>query len=186
MPPVEPMQDTHTTTAVPWDEAGHLEVLTFDLGGETFAVEAVLVREILDLLPETRVPGAAALVRSVVNFRGKIIPIADLAQAFAMPSAEATLDSRIVVIEIALAGEPLQIGIRTDKVHEVTTLAQTAAEEPPAVGMRWRRHFVRTLVRRPEGVVVLPDLHAIFAAHLGGDALHRPDVPTLAAAGATR
>lgn len=166
MPPVEPMQDTHIQS-VPWDEAGRLEVLTFDLGEETFAIEAVLVREILDLLPETRVPGAAPLVRSVVNFRGKIIPIADLRQAFAMEPAEATLDSRIVVIEIALAGEPLQIGIRTDKVHEVATLDHAAAEEPPAVGMRWRRHFVRTLVRRPAGIVVLPDLHAIFAEQIG-------------------
>jgi purine-binding chemotaxis protein CheW len=112
------------------------------------------------------------LVHSVVNFRGKIIPIADLRQAFAMEPAEATtLDSRIVVIEIALGDEPLQIGIRTDKVHEVATLARTASEEPPAVGMRWRRQFVRTLVRRPDGVIVLPDLHAIFATHLGiGDA----------------
>lgn len=169
MPLVETMQDTHPQSAVPWDDAGRLEVLTFELGGETFAVEAVLVREILDLLPETRVPGAAPLVRSVVNFRGKIIPIADLRQAFAMEPAEATLDSRIVVIEIALDGEPLQIGIRTDKVHEVTTLDQSASEEPPVVGMRWRRAFVRTLVRRPAGVVVLPDLHAIFAAHIGSD-----------------
>jgi purine-binding chemotaxis protein CheW len=38
--------------------------------------------------------------------------------------------------------------------------------------MRWRRAFVRTLVRRPGGIVVLPDLPAIFATHLGiGDAL---------------
>lgn len=172
MPPVEPMQDTQPPPTVPWDEAGHLEVLTFDLGEETFAIEAVLVREILDLLPETRVPGAAPLVRSVVNFRGKIIPIADLRQAFAMPPAEAaTLDSRIVVIEIALGSEPLQIGIRTDKVHEVATLEERAAEAPPVVGMRWRRQFVRTLVRRPAGVVVLPDLHAIFAEQLGDTAV---------------
>ncbi|MGC6766835.1 hypothetical protein, partial [Escherichia coli] len=75
----------------------------------------------------------------------------------------------IVVIEIPLAGEPLQIGIRTDKVHEVATLTQADAEEPPAVGMRWRRHFVRTLVRRQDAVVVLPDLHAIFADLLGED-----------------
>jgi purine-binding chemotaxis protein CheW len=163
------MQETTPQNAVPWDETGHLEVLTFDLGEETFALEAVLVREILDLLPETRVPGAAPLVRSVVNFRGKIIPIADLRQAFAMAPAEgATLDSRIVVIEIALAGEPLQIGIRTDKVHEVATLDQADSEEPPAVGMRWRRQFVRTLVRRPAGIIVLPDLHAIFAQQIGG------------------
>lgn len=167
MQPVDAMQEALTTTATPWDEAGNLEVLTFDLGEETFAVEAMMVREILDLLPETAVPGAAALVRSVVNFRGKIIPIADLRLAFAMPAAEATLDSRIVVIEIALDDEPTQIGIRTDKVHEVTTLAQRDAEAPPAVGMRWRRDFVRELVRRPGGVVVLPDLPAIFATHTG-------------------
>ncbi|NJB98513.1 chemotaxis signal transduction protein, partial [Sphingomonas trueperi] len=54
-----------------------------------------------------------------------------------------------------------------DKVHEVATLAESASEEPPAVGMRWRRQFVRTLVRRDDGVVVLPDLHAIFAAFIG-------------------
>lgn len=157
------------TTATAWDEAGNLEVLTFDLGEETFAVEAMLVREILDLLPATRVPGAPPLVHSVVNFRGKIIPIADLRLAFGMAKADDTLDSRIVVIELAIDGEPTQIGIRTDKVHEVTTLHQSASEPPPAVGMRWRRDFVRELVRRPAGVVVLPDLAVIFATH-GSDA----------------
>lgn len=155
-------------TVTQWDAAGNLEVLTFNLGEETFALEATLVREILDLLPETRVPGAAPLLGSVVNFRGKIIPIADLRLAFAMPAAEATVDSRIVVIEIETDGEVFQIGIRTDKVHEVATLQRDASEEPPAVGMRWRRAFVRELVRRGDGVVVLPDLAAIFRSPVGG------------------
>jgi purine-binding chemotaxis protein CheW len=154
-------------TATQWDGEGRLEVLTFNLGEETFALEATLVREILDLLPETRVPGAAPLLGSVVNFRGKIIPIADLRLAFAMPAAEATLDSRIVVIETEAEGEAFQIGIRTDKVHEVATLDRAASEEPPAVGMRWRRDFVRELVRRQDGVVVLPDLAAIFRSLTG-------------------
>ncbi|WP_448663884.1 chemotaxis protein CheW [Sphingomonas sp. CJ20] len=151
-----------------WDAAGGLEVLTFDLGGETFALEAVLVREILDLLPETAVPGALPLVGSVVNFRGKIIPIADLRLAFGMPAAEATVDSRIVVIEIDAEGEQLQLGVRTDKVHEVATLHKADAEDAPAVGMRWRREYVRELVRRDEGVIVLPDLTAIFNVLTGG------------------
>ncbi|MBO9723407.1 MAG: chemotaxis protein CheW [Novosphingobium sp.] len=154
-------------TSTQWDGEGRLEVLTFNLGEETFALEATLVREILDLLPETRVPGAAPLLGSVVNFRGKIIPIADLRLAFAMPAAEATLDSRIVVIETEAEGETFQIGIRTDKVHEVATLDRAASEEPPAVGMRWRRDFVRELVRRQDGVVVLPDLAAIFRSLTG-------------------
>ncbi|KPH66300.1 MULTISPECIES: chemotaxis protein CheW [Novosphingobium] len=161
----DPFQDQAATR---WDAAGQLEVLTFNLGEETFALEATLVREILDLLPETRVPGAAPLLGSVVNFRGKIIPIADLRLAFAMPAAEATVDSRIVVIETEAEGETFQIGIRTDKVHEVTTLRQSASESPPAVGLRWRRDFVRELVRRQDGVVVLPDLAAIFRSLVGG------------------
>lgn len=165
------MQDSNRTQ---WDESGQLEVLTFDLQGETFALEAVLVREILDLLPETAVPGAMPLVASVVNFRGKIIPIADLRLAFDMPPAESTVDSRIVVIETGVDGETMQIGIRTDKVHEVATLHRDASEEPPAVGMRWRRDYVRELVRAPDGVVVLPDLTAIFHSLAGDGDLGAP------------
>ena len=52
--------------------------LTFDLHGETFALEAELVREVLDLLPETPVPGAQPHVSAVINFRGRIIPLIDL------------------------------------------------------------------------------------------------------------
>ena len=158
------------STPTVWDAQGNLEVLTFDLGDETFALEAVLVCEILDLLPSAAVPGAHPLVGSVVNYRGKIIPIADLRIAFAMPSAEDSVDSRIVVIELEVAGEATLIGLRTDKVHEVATLRRDASEEPPAVGMRWRRDFVRELVRRGDQVVVLPDLPAIFNLLTGGDA----------------
>jgi purine-binding chemotaxis protein CheW len=170
VPLVEPMEESKTQ----WDAAGCLEVLTFDLGSETFALEAVLVREILDLLPETAVPGALPLVGSVVNFR-----IADLRLAFGMPAAVTTVDSRIVVIEIDIHGELVQLGIRTDKVHEVATLREADAEEPPAVGMRWRRAYVRELVRRQEGVIVLPDLAAIFevVADAGDVAAGGPLVP---------
>lgn len=150
-----------------WDEDGLLEVLTFDIGEETFALEAVMIREILDLLPETAVPGASPLVGSIVNFRGKIIPIADLRHAFAMPVEAPTIDSRIVVIETEFGGEAHHVGVRTDKVHEVTTLHRADAAEPPAVGMRWRRDFIRELVRRAEGVIVLPDLPAIFQSITG-------------------
>ncbi|MGO7205380.1 chemotaxis protein CheW, partial [Rhizobium ruizarguesonis] len=77
-----------------WSYAEEVEVLTFDLNGETFALEAVIVQEILDLLPETAVPGSQPFVASVINFRGKVIPLADLRLAFGMEAAEATIDSR--------------------------------------------------------------------------------------------
>lgn len=167
-----PLHDMEDLAQIDWSVDGELEVLTFDLQSETFAIEAVLVREILDLLPETAVPGANALVSSVVNFRGKIIPIADLRLSFGFARTDATMDSRIVVIELATDNGPIQVGIRTDKVHEVATLLRDASEPPPAVGLRWRRDYIRAMVRRPGGVVVLPNLAAIFNPLLGGKIAH--------------
>lgn len=161
-----PQDETpHMAGATPWDETGQLEVLTFDVGDECLAIEAVSIREILDLLPETRVPGAPDLAASVVNFRGKIIPIADLRVAFGMPrDAEqaASTDHRIIVIETAIDDEPTTIGLYTSKVHEVTTLNQANSSKPPAVGVRWRRDYARELVRQLDTVIILPDLDVIF------------------------
>jgi purine-binding chemotaxis protein CheW len=147
-----------------WSYAEEVEVLTFDLNGETFALEAVIVQEILDLLPETAVPGSQPFVASVINFRGKVIPLADLRLAFGMEAAEATIDSRIIVIEIDLQGEPTLVGLRTDKVNEVTTLAKSASEAPPSVGMRWRADYINCLVKRGGEFIILPNLQAIFSS----------------------
>ena len=149
-------------TAPGWTGAEQVEVLTFELNGELFALGAVLVQEIIDLAPETAVPGAGAFAGAVINFRGKVIPLADLRVAFDLERRAPTIDSRIVVIEIDLGGEPTLVGLRTDKVHEVTTLARADSEAPPSVGMRWRADFIQSLVKREGEFIVVPDLQAIF------------------------
>ena len=153
---------TETATAPGWTGAELVEVLTFELKGELFALGAVLVQEIMDLVPETVVPGAGAFAGAVINFRGKVIPLADLRVAFGLERGEPTIDSRIVVIEIDLDGEPTLVGLRTDKVHEVTTLARADSEAPPSVGMRWRPEFIQCLVKREGEFIVVPDLQTIF------------------------
>ncbi|MDR3508343.1 MAG: chemotaxis protein CheW [Caulobacteraceae bacterium] len=156
-------QDRDDKATIAWGPLGQIEVLTFDLQGETFALEAAMVQEILDMAPATAVPNASPIVGGVINFRGKVIPLADLRLAFGMAADSDTIDSRIIVIEMEIDEEPTLIGLRTDKVHEVTTLAQTAAEPPPSVGMRWRADYVRQLVKRNGEFIVLPNLNAIFA-----------------------
>ncbi|NBB63268.1 chemotaxis protein CheW [Pseudomonas sp. ODNR1LW] len=156
---------TEAATAPGWAGADEVEVLTFELNGELFALQAVAVQEIMDLTAETVVPGAGAFAGAVINFRGKVIPLADLRVAFGLERGEPTIDSRIVVIEIELAGEPTLVGLRTDKVHEVTTLARADSEAPPSVGMRWRPEFIQSLVKRDGEFIVLPDLQTIFDQH---------------------
>lgn len=143
---------------------GPIEALTFDLQGETFALEAGLVREVLDMLPETDVPGAPPFVSAVINFRGRVIPLVDLRLAFDMTAGTPTIDSRIVVIEYDLDGAPTLIGLRADKVHEVTSITRDTTEQAPRVGMSWRADFIRLLARRDGDLIVIPDLDQIFAA----------------------
>ncbi|WP_395445104.1 chemotaxis protein CheW [Caulobacter sp. UC70_42] len=140
-----------------------IEALTFDLQGETFALEAGLVQEVLDLLPETPVPGARPFVGAVINFRGRVIPLVDLRLAFDMSAGAPTIDSRIVVIKYVLDGEQALIGLRADKVHEVTTITRDTTEQAPRVGMSWRPDFIRLLARRGGDLIVIPDLEQIFA-----------------------
>jgi purine-binding chemotaxis protein CheW len=145
-----------------WDANGQLKVLTFDLSGEIFALEASLVCEILDLLPETQVPGSEPLTGSVINFRGSVIPVADLHLAFGLNAQAITLDSRFIVIEIEHDGETCVIGLKADKVHEVTTLDHAATEAAPRIGTRWRQDFIRCLAKRNGDFIVVPNLLRIF------------------------
>ncbi len=162
------MTDPVTNTIEPdMADSDEIKALTFNLGGETFALEATAVQEILDLLPETAVPGAEPFVGSVINFRGNVIPLADLRLAFNMDVADSTIDSRIVVIEIEIDGEPALIGLRTDGVNEVTTLARSASEPAPEIGMKWRPDFIECLLKRDGEFIILPALDTIFAT--GGD-----------------
>ncbi|WP_297509141.1 chemotaxis protein CheW [uncultured Caulobacter sp.] len=157
-----------------------IEALTFDLRGETFALEAGLVREVLDLLPETVVPGAPSFVSSVINFRGRVIPLVDLRVAFEMDVAAPTIDSRIVVIEYDVAGEPMLIGLRADKVHEVTSIDRAITEDVPRVGLRWRSEFIQLLARRDGDVIIIPDLDRIFAVGAQVSSVVASPLPSLA------
>ena len=147
---------------IDWGSANQLEVLTFDMQGETFAIEATLVREILDHIPETPVPGSAPMVSGVVNFRGKVIPIADLHLPFGLTSSGNTRDCRVIVIEFEMEGESCLVGLKADKVHEVTTLERASTEAAPRIGMRWRQDFIRCLAKRAGDFIVVPDLERIF------------------------
>ena len=144
-----------------------LEVLTLDLQGEIFALDAQQVREILDHVPITEVPGSQPFVNGLINVRGKVVPLADLRIKFGMEQKEATIDTRVVVIEIDLDGLPTIVGIRADKVYEVTELAPAALEETPRLGMRWRPEFIRCIGKRGSDFIVVPDISRIFALESG-------------------
>lgn len=138
------------------------QVLMVAIADEIFAIDAGLVREILDPIPPTRVAGARAHLRSLVNVRGNIIPLADLRIRFGMPERAATSDTRIVVIELPIDGDMVCVGIMADKVHEVTEISNAAAQQIPRVGMALKPEYIRSIVKWKEEFVIVPEMERIL------------------------
>ena len=142
--------------------ATSMNALTIRLDDELFAVEASQVREILDLVPITEVPNAPAFVGGLINVRGRVVPLADLRVMFGMERPEPNEDTRIVVMEVNIVGEPTVAGILADKVHDVTDIEAASIEEAPKVGMRWRPEYVKGIGKRNGGFIIIPDMERIF------------------------
>jgi purine-binding chemotaxis protein CheW len=139
-----------------------MQVVMVGLGDEKFALDASLVREIIDPVPVTRVAGARPFVPSVINVRGNVIPLADLRVRFGMPQTENSADTRIVVIEIDIDNEPVLVGLTADKVYEVTEISRNDAQQTPRVGMHWRPEFIRFITKWREEFVVVPNMERIL------------------------
>lgn len=141
-----------------------IEVLTMSLQGEIFALPAAIVSEILDFVPITEVPNAQPFVGGLINVRGKVVPLADLKVKFGMAPSERTSDTRIVVVELDLGGEPTIIGLLADKVYEVTSISTASIEDAPQIGMNWRPDFVSGIGKRGDDFIIIPHIECIFTA----------------------
>jgi purine-binding chemotaxis protein CheW len=140
-----------------------MRVVMLGIGDEVFALNTDLVREIIDPVPVTRVAGARPFLPSVVNVRGNVIPLADLRVRFGMPKTESTPDTRIVVLEIAIDGDPVLVGVVADKVHEVTEISPADVQQTPRVGMHWNPEFIHFITKWREEFVIVPNMERILS-----------------------
>jgi purine-binding chemotaxis protein CheW len=140
-----------------------LVVLILELQGESFAIETSQVREILDPVPVTVVAGADPAVNGLINVRGRVVPLADLRLIFGMPQQAEGMDARIVVIEVPIDGDPITIGIRADKVNEVTELAAASLETTPRIGLRWEPEFITCIGKRNGDFIAVLDMGRILS-----------------------
>jgi purine-binding chemotaxis protein CheW len=143
--------------------AASMQVVMLGIGDEVFALDSELVREIIDPVPATRVAGARPFLPSVVNVRGNVIPLADLRVRFGMPKAADTADTRIVVLEIAIDGDPVLVGVVADKVYEVTGISPADVQPTPRVGMHWNPEFIRFITKWREEFVIVPNMERILS-----------------------
>ena len=113
-----------------------MQYLSFQLAGEEFAFGILRVKEILEYDTITRVPNAPVAVRGVINLRGSVVPVVDLALKFNLAPTAITKRTCIVIVEAQVDGIDLVMGVLADAVSQVIDLGPEAIEPPPAFGSR--------------------------------------------------
>jgi purine-binding chemotaxis protein CheW len=118
------------------------QLLIFVLAGEEYAVDILRVREIIRFTTPTRVPGMPASVRGLINLRGRVVPVIDLAVRFGFPESTITERTSIVMVETTAAEGEVVIGIVTDAVTAVLELSAEQIQPTPSFGTKVGAEFL--------------------------------------------
>jgi len=168
-----------TTVAAPDDAAGAgtaaLEVsetrrsregkyLIFNLGDERYGVGILDVREIIGMMPITKMPRMPGALKGVINLRGRVIPVLDMRVKFGMEAREYTPRTCIVISEVSgLSGSTLVGGI-VDSVSEVFQIKEADIEDSPNFGGDFSGEFILGMAKTEKGVIILLEIDRIMHA----------------------
>ncbi len=139
------------------------QFLTFTLSGEVYAIEILSIREIIDYGNLTTVPMMPAFIRGVINLRGSVVPVVDLAARFGGELAEITKRTGIIIIEIVDGETTLNIGAVVDGVNEVLEIPSGDIEPPPSFGSRIRTDFIKGMGKVNDRFLVLLDVANVLS-----------------------
>jgi purine-binding chemotaxis protein CheW len=137
-----------------------LQLVTFEVHGEEFAVDILAVQEINRMMELTRVPQSPPEVEGVINLRGKIIPVLDLRKRFNFSASERSEHNRIIVVEV----HSKVLGFIVDRVHEVLRIPSDIVEPAPAMICSIDSDFIAGVGKLKDRLLILLDLPKLFSA----------------------
>jgi purine-binding chemotaxis protein CheW len=139
--------------------------VTLGVAGETYAVAAATVTEVVKLQPLTRIPAMPRCIRGLMNLRGTVIPVIDLARQLGVGETEITDHTCVAVVDTPEAdGVRSLMGVIGDEVRDVVTIDAAAIEAAPAFGTRISPAYLTGLTRVGGQAVLVLDLARILSA----------------------
>ncbi len=137
-----------------------VQLVVFKIGDEEFGVEINQVREIVKLVSITRMPKAPVFIEGVVNLRGQIITVIDLAKRLDLPSTGRTDATRIMVVEV---GDDI-VGMIVDSVSEVLRLSADNIEDTPSlIETEVHEQYLRGVGKSEDRLLILLDLNEVLS-----------------------
>ena len=139
------------------------QYLTFSLAGEMYAVGILNVKEIIEYGNLTEIPMMPSFIRGVINLRGAVVPVIDLAARFGAPPSTAQRRTCIVILEIPQEDGKHDLGIMVDAVSEVLEIPAAAIEPSPAFGARIRTDFIAGMGKLNNRFVIILDIQRVLS-----------------------
>ncbi|SCK29365.1 chemotaxis protein CheW [Vogesella sp. LIG4] len=141
------------------------QYLTFTLGRDIYALQIAPIREIIEYPGLTEIPMTPEFLRGVINLRGAVVPVIDLAVRFGRGLTKVGRRTCIVITEIAGDNGPLPLGILVDGVNEVLEVGAEQIEDKPDFGLGLRPDFVSGMIRHHNDFIVMLDIGHVLSVH---------------------
>ncbi|MCW5721632.1 MAG: chemotaxis protein CheW [Devosia sp.] len=145
------------------------QYVTLGIGDELLALPVESVREILEVGPIARLPHAPDDLLGMVDVRGQGVPVVDLRLKLGFGTQADTDSTRIIVLDVALEGTTTTLGLKADRVFEVTTLDASTLDAPPQMGGRWPSDAIEGIGRRDGRFVTVLSIANLFGRPGGLD-----------------
>ncbi len=124
----------------------------------------IRVKEIIQYDTLTKVPKTPHWIRGVINLRGGVVPVVDLAVKFGLPETAITSSACIVITEADLDGELIVMGVLADAVSQVIELRSDDIEPAPTFGTRINVDYLVGMGRSGKKFVLMLDIDKVFSA----------------------
>lgn len=138
------------------------QLLSFYLAGEEYGVEILRIREVVEYQRLTPVPTTPAWVRGVMNLRGTVVPVIDLASKFQQEPTRVEKLTCIVIFEVDLEDEPTPVGVMIDRVGRVLELTEDEIQEPPSFGSPVRPELLEGIGMVDETPITILDIQKVL------------------------
>ena len=136
------------------DTATSVELLTFKLGGQEYSLDIMCVIEIRGWTRATPLPHAPSFMKGVINLRGTVLPVMDLAERLGLPVTKNTNRNVIIVVK----HESSMTGLLVDAVSDIITIAQDDLQPSPDVTSGSGQGFIKSLTLRDDQMIRILDL----------------------------
>lgn len=145
------------------EESEQHQYLTFSVAGEAYAVGILHIKEIIKFTQVTPVPLLPEFIRGVINLRGEVVPVIDLAARFRRPPVEKTRSTCVVILDLNTEAEHLSVGMLVESVSEVVEIPPQNIGPAPTFGAKIRTDFIEGMGKLEKGFVILLDIAKVLS-----------------------